>query len=164
MRTITALISLFAPKAEKIVELLPEEKNNLLSKVVARYYRYKLRKRYGILVGHHVKIGENLIFPHPNGIIIGSNVKIGDNVRIYQQVTLGGHNIGDSQNGRMPEIGNNVVIFAGAKVLGNIRVADGTIIGANAVVLHDTVENGVYAGVPAVFKKWRESDGNKVEG
>lgn len=160
MFQIKTLIGSFCkPNVIRYMENCRIEKKSFLQK----YYRVKLKKRYGIFVGNNVQIGKNLNLPHPNGIVIGSNVKIGDNVRIYQQVTIGGHNIGDSQNGRMPEIGNDVVLFAGAKILGNVKIADGTIIGANAVVLHDTEKNGIYAGVPAILKKWRQVDDNKTE-
>lgn len=114
-----------------------------------RLVRARLIKRYGIYVNGNVEIGAGLQLPHPNGIIIGSGVTIGENCRIYQQVTIGGKNIGDSDHGRMPKIGNDCVLFAGCKVLGDIELADGTVVGANSVLTHSTESNSVYAGIPA---------------
>lgn len=114
-----------------------------------RHVRAKLIKRFGMYINGNVEIGGGLQLPHPNGIIIGSGVSIGDDCRIYQQVTIGGKNIGDSDSGRMPKIGNNCVLYAGCKVLGDIELADGTIVGANAVLTQSTEPNSVYAGIPA---------------
>lgn len=68
---------------------------------------------------------------------------------IYQQVTIGGKNIGDTKTGRIPEIEDGVVLFAGAKILGDVKIAKQTRVGANAVVLNDTEAGSVYAGIPA---------------
>jgi len=88
-------------------------------------------------------IGGGLRIPHPNGIVIYPAAKIGPNCMIFQQVTIGA-----SFNG-IPEIGGNVMIGAGAKVLGSIVVADNARIGANAVVV-DSVGDGVtVVGIPA---------------
>ncbi len=92
-------------------------------------------------------IGENIKIPHPIGLVIGHDVKIGDNVTIYQNVTIGGKNIGE---GKYPTIGNSVVIFANTTIVGDIVISDNITIGANSLVLSSCPAVGaVYAGNPA---------------
>lgn len=93
------------------------------------------------------KIGSGLRLCHGNSIVCIAE-SIGENVDIYQQTT-----IGFSKNG-FPKIGNNVIIYAGAKVLGNIKIGNNVIIGANAVVKNDIPDNSVVAGVPAKIIKY----------
>lgn len=114
-----------------------------------RLVRAKLIKRFGMCINGNAEIGTRLQLPHPNGIVIGSGVVIGENCRIYQQVTIGGKNIGDSEHGRMPRIGNDCVLFAGCKVLGDIEIGEGTIVGANSVLTVSTEPHSTYAGIPA---------------
>ena len=84
----------------------------------------------------------------PNtGIVIGETAVIGDNVSILQDVTLGGN--GKETGDRHPKIGDNVLLAAGAKVLGNIRVGDCSKVAAGSVVLQDVPNNKTVAGVPA---------------
>ena len=85
------------------------------------------------------------------GIVIHRRVVIGDNCEIAQHVTIGGR----SGHADVPVIGNQVFIGAGAKVLGPIRIGDGAIIGANAVVLKDVPPLAVVAGVPARIIKYQ---------
>lgn len=113
------------------------------------WYRRKLAITYGIFVHRETQIGLGLKLPHPDGIIIGKGVHIGDNVTIFQQVTIGSAHTGDWENGVQPVLGSNVTLFAGAKILGDIKVADGTTVGANAVLNKTTEQNTVWAGVPA---------------
>ena len=104
-------------------------------------------------ISWRVKIGDNFQLPHQGlGVVIGPGVEIGDNVLIYQNVTLGGkNNYGEYVT---PKIGNNVMIGAGTKILGNVHVGDNVIIGANSVVLSDVQDGYVVAGIPAkVIKK-----------
>lgn len=128
-------------------------KNNKFSKRYAHHLSRKLVKKYGIYIYPDVKIGIGLKLPHPNGIIIGKSVEIGENCTIFQQVTIGSSHPGDYLKGKQPLIGNNVWLFAGSKVLGDIRIANYTLVGANAVLLHDTEEGKSYVGVPAKVTK-----------
>lgn len=125
--------------------------NSLYNKsgFVRKLCRNKLMYRYNIFVANDVKIGKGLHFPHPTGIVIGRGAIIGDSVVIYQQVTIGGKNIGDTKDGRIPEIQNGVTLFAGSKILGNVRIGECAMIGANAVVLTDVEERSTYVGIPA---------------
>lgn len=103
----------------------------------------KLMVKYGMDVAKSSQIRKNLKIEHYNGIVFGIGTIIGDNCTIYQQVTIG------QKNGEYPVIGNNVVIYPGAKVLGGITVGDNAVIAANAVVLHNVGNGEVVAGIPA---------------
>lgn len=92
-------------------------------------------------------IGCRVFIDHAVGVVIGETAIIGDDVVIYQQVTLGG--VSTSHGKRHPTIGNNVVIGAGAKVLGNINIGDGAKIGANSVVVKNVPAYATAVGIPA---------------
>ena len=92
-------------------------------------------------------IGCRVFIDHGVGVVIGETAIVGDDVLIYQQVTLGGVSL--SKGKRHPTIENHVVIGAGAKVLGNITVGEGSKIGANSVVLKDVPEGTTAVGIPA---------------
>ena len=91
------------------------------------------------------EIGKGLHIPHPLGIVINGKAKIGNNCTIMQQVTIG-NKLNDDN---IPIIGNNVFIGAGAKIIGNIKIEDNVIIGANSVVTKSISKNCIVAGIPA---------------
>lgn len=101
----------------------------------------------GIEIHPAATIGRGLFIDHGTGVVIGETCEIGDNVTIYQGVTLGG--TGKDVGKRHPTIGNDVVIGAGAKVLGPFSVGDGAKIAAGAVVLDEVPAGGTAVGVPA---------------
>jgi serine O-acetyltransferase len=118
-------------------------------KLIARIHANLVRSATGIEIHPAAKIGRRLFIDHGMGVVIGATAVIGDDVMIYHNVTLGAKsNIGVSgKDKRHPTIGNNVLIGAGAKVLGNISIGDGSKIAANSVVTKDllpqsTVETG----------------------
>ncbi len=114
-----------------------------------RRNRIRLERRYGIYCGKDVKIGRGLKLPHPQGIVIGKGAVLGENCTIYQQVTIGGHG-GSDTPAIYPTIGKDVILYAGAKVIGAITVADRTMVGANSVLNKSTeYGGGVYVGAPA---------------
>lgn len=119
---------------------------------LARRMARGLRRDFGCFVQFDAEIGPGLRLPHPNGIVIGQGVRIGANCTIYQQVTLGGARVGDWKSDRYPDVGDGVVLFAGAKLVGDIRIGDGATVGANAVVLRDVPPGHVATGVPAVSR------------
>jgi serine O-acetyltransferase len=92
-------------------------------------------------------IGRHFFVDHGSGVVIGETAEIGDNVLIYQGVVLGGTSL--EKKKRHPTIGNEVVIGAGAVLLGPIRVGDGAKIGAGSVVIHDVPPQKTVVGVPA---------------
>ena len=101
----------------------------------------------GIEIHPAAKIGKGLMIDHGMGVVIGETAEIGDNCTIYQGVTLGG--TGKDVGKRHPTIGNNVLIGAGAKVLGPLTIGDNTKIAANAVVLENIGDNSTAVGIPA---------------
>ena len=113
----------------------------------ARWVSQRARKRTGIEIHPGAQIGENLFIDHGMGVVIGETTIIGDNVTLYQGVTLGG--TGKDKGKRHPTLGNCVVVGSGAKILGNIYIAPGTKVGANAVVLKDTTHESTAVGIPA---------------
>lgn len=96
-------------------------------------------------------IGRRFFIDHGMGVVIGETCKIGDDVLLYHGVTLGG--TGKEKGKRHPTIGNNVVISAGAKVLGSFTVGDNSRIGSNAVVLSEIPPNSTVVGIPGRIVK-----------
>jgi serine O-acetyltransferase len=127
-------------------------KNSIIRKLFSLIYKV-LFKLVQILTGIElpceVVLGKNFVIDHFGGVIISGYAKFGDNCRIRNGVVVGLKNI---EILRAPQIGNNVDIGAGAKVLGDIVIGNNVNIGANAVVLCDVPDNAVAVGVPAVIK------------
>ena len=115
-------------------------KKGILTKIKKAFFRNILYSKYNIIISDTCKIGN---------IVIGSDVQIGDNCIIYQDVTIG------QNRGKYPTIGNNVIIYPGAKIIGNIIIDDFVIVGANAVVISDVPNNAIVAGIPAKIIKMR---------
>ena len=113
---------------------------------LARWYSQRTVRKTGIEIHPGAKIGKGLFIDHGNGVIIGETTIIGDNVTLYQGVTLGG--TGKEKGKRHPTIGNNVMISAGAKVLGSFTVGENSKIGAGSVVLSEVPPNCTVVGVP----------------
>ncbi len=116
-------------------------------KFIARYISQRSRHKTGIEIHPAAKIGKGLVIDHGMGVVIGETAEIGDDCTIYQGVTLGG--TGKDTGKRHPTIGNNVLVGAGAKVLGPFTVGDNARIAANAVVLSAIPPNSTAVGVPA---------------
>lgn len=114
---------------------------------IARLISQAARFFTGIEIHPGAKIGKGLFIDHGMGVVIGETAEIGNDVVIYHGVTLGG--TGKETGKRHPTVGNNVVIGAGAKVLGPIYIGDNSKIGANAVVLADIPCNSTAVGIPA---------------
>ncbi len=160
------------PAARSFLEvlLLYQGLHALISHRIAHFF-YKLRFFFlarlmsqvfrhitGIEIHPGAQIGKRFFIDHGIGVVIGETAIIGDNVLLYQGVTLGG--TGLEKGKRHPTIGNNVVIGAGAKVLGNISIGDNSYIGANAVVVKDIPPNSTVVGVPGRITK---QDGKKID-
>lgn len=114
--------------------------------VLARFISQVARFFTQIEIHPGAKIGEGFFIDHGAGIVIGETTEIGNDVSLYQGVTLGG--TGKEKGKRHPTIGNNVVISAGAKVLGSFKVGDNVKIGAGSVVLKEVPPNCTVVGVP----------------
>lgn len=133
----------------KIYNLHIKSKNPKF-KFLTPLYMHLLYSKYNIIISHKSDIKGVINFPHPLGIVIGEGVIIGNNVTIYQNVTLGRK---DKEINKYPIIGDNVTIYAGAKILGNVKIGNNAIVGANAVVLKDVPDNSIAVGVPAKILK-----------
>ena len=112
----------------------------------------------GIEIHPGARIGKGFFIDHGMGVVIGETAIIGNNVLLYQGVTLGG--TGKERGKRHPTIGNNVVIGAGAKVLGDITIGDNSYIGSNAVVIKDVPPNSTVVGIPGRITK---QEGKKID-
>lgn len=113
---------------------------------LARWVSQRGVRKTGIEIHPGAKIGSGLFIDHGNGVIIGETAVIGNNVTLYQGVTLGG--TGKEQGKRHPTIGDNVMISAGAKVLGSFTIGENSKIGAGSVVLSPVPPNSTVVGVP----------------
>lgn len=109
--------------------------------IIYRHYQYKT----GIQLYLGTKVGGGLFFPHYGCQIIHYAACLGKNVQIYQGVTIGTIR----GRGAAPRIGNNVVLFSGAKIIGDVTIGDNCVVGAGAVVTKDVPSGCVVAGVPA---------------
>jgi serine O-acetyltransferase len=131
---------------------------NAKMKLLARYLSQVARFFTGIEIHPGATIGRGLFIDHGMGVVIGETSIVGDNVTLFQGVTLGG--TGKETGKRHPTIGSNVVIGAGAKVLGNIEIGSHSYVGANAVVLRSVPENSTVVGVPGRITK---QDGKRID-
>lgn len=123
---------------------------------LARYISQRGVRKTGIEIHPGAQIGKGFFIDHGNGVIIGETAIIGDNVTLYQGVTLGG--TGKEHGKRHPTVGNNVMISAGAKVLGSFKIGDNSKIGAGSVVLSEVPENSTVVGVPGrVVKRYNHA-------
>jgi len=125
--------------------------NHLLHKLripfFPRLFSQIMRFLTGIEIHPGATIGPGFFIDHGMGVVIGETTEIGKNVTLYQNATLGG--TGTDRGKRHPTLGDNVVIGAGAKVLGNIRLGNNVKVGAGSVVIHSVPDNCTVVGVPA---------------
>ncbi len=145
---------LYALIHHRIAHVLYKRNIFLLARLISQFSRFLT----GIEIHPGAVIGKDFFIDHGMGVVIGETSIVGDNVLLYQGVTLGG--TGLEKGKRHPTIGNNVVIGAGAKVLGNITIGDNSYIGSNAVVIKDVPPNSTVVGVPGRITK---QDGKKIE-
>ena len=137
------------------------DKKNIIQKFIHGIYYLRFKKYQdvcGIEMNQHMNIGYGLRLPHKGGIILHPLSMIGNNCEIMQGVTLG-NNIRKDVDG-VPIVGNEVLLCAGAKIVGSVHVGDCSIVGANAVVIKDVESNTIVGGVPA--KKIGNCDGIHV--
>ena len=113
---------------------------------LARWISQRAATKTGIDIHPGAQIGKGLFIDHGIGVIIGETTIIGDNVTLYQGVTLGG--TGKEHGKRHPTIGDNVMISAGAKILGSFTIGENSKIGAGSVVLEEVPPNSTVVGVP----------------
>ena len=124
-------------------------KKNLL--FLARLISQIARVLTGIEIHPGATLGAGILIDHGMGVVIGETAELGDRITIYHGTTLGG--TGKEKGKRHPTVGNNVVIGAGAKILGNISIGSNSKIGANSVVLDDVPEGATVVGIPGKVVK-----------
>ncbi|KUO66088.1 MAG: serine acetyltransferase [Gracilibacter sp. BRH_c7a] len=137
---------LHALLVHRIAHLLYQRKFYLLARIISHTNRFLT----GIEIHPGAKIARRVFIDHGHGTVIGETTEIGNDVTIYQGVTLGG--TGKEKGKRHPTIGDNVVISAGAQVLGSITIGDSSKVGAGSVVLQDVPPNCTVVGIPGRIK------------
>ncbi len=118
---------------------------------LARWVSQRAARKTGIEIHPGAQIGKGLFIDHGNGVIIGETAIIGDNVTLYQGVTLGG--TGKETGKRHPTLRDNVMVSAGAKVIGSFTIGENSKIGAGSVVLEEVPPNCTVVGVPGRIVK-----------
>ena len=140
--------------AYRVAHKLHQNKHYFAARAISQSARFFT----GIEIHPGATIGRGMVIDHGMGVVIGETAEIGDNCTIYQGVTLGG--TGQDLGKRHPTLGNNVMVGAGAKVLGPFTIGDNTKIAANAVVLEEIPENCTAVGIPAKIVR---REGMRVE-
>lgn len=148
--------TLRAIRCYRLAHWFYRRKNFTTARIISQWARSKT----GIEIHPGAKIGKGLFIDHGMGVVIGETAVIGDNCLIYQGVTLGG--TGKDKGKRHPTLGNNVLVGAGAKVLGPFTVGNNVKIAANAVVLNAIPDNCTAVGVPAHIVKMNGKKVHKV--
>ena len=139
--------------AHRVAHRLYEKEHYLPARAVSQ----ASRALTGIEIHPAAKIGKGLFIDHGMGVVIGETAEIGDNCTLYQGVTLGG--TGKDVGKRHPTLGNNVMVGAGAKILGPVEIGDNSKIAAGAVVLKQVPKNSTAVGIPAQIVR---KNGEKV--
>lgn len=132
-------------REEGLIETICATKNHVVEHTYERLVR-GLRLRLACDLPN--ELPDTLDLGHATGIVISQHAEIGDNVRVYQNVTIGSKSRNPSSS-EYPAIGDDVVIYSGAVVLGDVTVGENCAIGANSVVLEDVPPNSIVVGAPA---------------
>ena len=114
---------------------------------LALFFQNRMSSKFGVDIHPAARFGRGIMLDHATGLVVGATARVGNNVSILQSVTLGG--TGKEDGDRHPKICDGVLISAGAKILGNIRVGQGAKVGAGSVVLQAVPPHTTVAGVPA---------------
>ena len=114
---------------------------------LALYLQSRISEAFDVDVHPAARIGKGILIDHGTGVVIGETAVIGDDVSMLHEVTLGG--TGKETGDRHPKVGNGVLIGAGAKILGNIKIGEGSKIAAGSIVLNEVPPHSTVAGIPA---------------
>lgn len=118
-----------------------------LRRKISRLYYLRIMHRFGCCIYRNIEVGVGFWINHPVGIVIGK-CSIGNNFHIYQNASIGVKHSGDEAKGLTPKIGNNVRLFAGSAIFGNVSIVDDVTVGANSLVISNISEPGTYVGCP----------------
>ena len=116
-------------------------------KSLALYLQSRISEIFAVDIHPAARMGKGILIDHGTGVVIGETAVVGDDVSLLHEVTLGG--TGKESGDRHPKIGNGVLIGAGAKILGNVRIGSGSKVAAGSVVLNEVPPHATVAGVPA---------------
>lgn len=144
--------SLHAVVNHRIANFFYRRRMFFLARLFSQFSRFVT----GIEIHPGATLGNRIFFDHGMGIVIGETAEIGDDCVIYHGATLGG--VSTARVKRHPTLKSNVIVGAGAKVLGNITLGNNVKVGANSVVLKDVPENSVAVGIPARIIKKEDED------
>lgn len=150
--------TVWATISHRLSHALHQRKLFFLARLISQLARFFT----GIEIHPGAQIGRNFFIDHGMGVVIGETTRIGNNVTLYQGVTLGG--TGKNEITRHPILEDGVIVGAGAKVLGNIRIAAGTKIGAGAIVIKDTEADSTAVGQPARIIRKKPSNVVSIHG
>ena len=139
--------SIHARLAHMISHFLYKKNLLFLARLISQIARFLT----AIEIHPGATLGAGILIDHGMGVVIGETAELGDRITIYQGTTLGG--TGKEKGKRHPTVGDNVVIGAGSKVLGNIKIGSNSKIGANSVVLDDVPEGATVVGIPGKVVK-----------
>ena len=139
--------SIHARLAHMISHFLYKKNLLFLARLISQIARFLT----GIEIHPGTTLGAGILIDHGMGVVIGETAELGDRITIYHGTTLGG--TGKEKGKRHPTVGDNVVIGAGSKVLGNIKIGSNSKIGANSVVLDDVPEGATVVGIPGKVVK-----------
>ena len=139
--------SIHARLAHMISHFLYKKNLLFLARLISQIARFLT----GIEIHPGATLGAGILIDHGMGVVIGETAELGDRITIYHGTTLGG--TGKEKGKRHPTVGDNVVIGAGSKVLGNIKIGSNSKIGANSVVLDDVPEGATVVGIPGKVVK-----------
>lgn len=114
---------------------------------LALYLQSRISEAFDVDIHPAARIGKGILIDHGTGVVIGETAEIGDDVSMLHAVTLGG--TGKETGDRHPKVGSGVLIGAGAKILGNIKIGDGSKIAAGSIVLNEVPPHSTVAGIPA---------------
>ena len=123
-----------------------------VKRFLSSFIHLKLARRYGLYISPKAIIGKGLMMYHPTSIVITS-ATIGDNLTVFQNCTIGQKYAGKAGYGMVPHIGNNVTMYVGSSIIGNVKVADNVVLAAHSCLVTDALVAGVYAGCPAKLIK-----------
>ena len=139
--------SIHARLAHMISHFLYKKNLLFLARLISQIARFLT----AIEIHPGATLGAGILIDHGMGVVIGETAELGDRITIYHGTTLGG--TGKEKGKRHPTVGDNVVIGAGSKVLGNIKIGSNSKIGANSVVLDDVPEGATVVGIPGKVVK-----------
>lgn len=148
MKKIKKLIAIFIPwidQSSKIYKLYKKSHDNYKNGhvFISSWFSYKIYKKYHCQITPGAEIDSSVSFPHPFGITIGMDSVVGKNCTIYHNVTIG------QKDWKYPVIGDNVTIYEGAVIVGDVKIGNNSIIGPNSIVITDVPDNSIIVSSPS---------------